>query len=175
MSFDLTAFDLMLLVILAGVIAIGVRRGVAGLVAGLGTLVFWPLLNLAGFLEPLLAFVLAFAAGLLLGQVARVVHSTGLISASSDAARAVMGGVGGLIMGLGLVLALTMSFPTRTNFAQGTFFYPSDRLPSWLFDAVNQSAIQRLLTAPQAKGGLDVWRASMGVRAYLVPDRNRQK
>jgi hypothetical protein len=174
MSFDFTWFDIILVVLLAGIMVLGARRGVAGLVAGLVAVFAWPIVNVLGRIEPLIGFVLALVAGwFVVGTLARNAYATGFISASSDAARTILGGLGGTLMGLGLVVALALSFPiTSTPSAgPGAFSYPSDALPSWLREGVNRSAIQRALSEPPSRGGLGLWRGSAFFKLFAVPDR----
>jgi hypothetical protein len=78
-----------------------------------------------------------------------------------------------LILGLGLVAALSLGFPTRQNPTTGKFFYPSDSLPNWIYDGVNQSVIQTSLSKGRNNGGLGIWSSSKTIRAFLLPDRNR--
>jgi hypothetical protein len=174
MLFGTTWFDWLLVILMAGVIVIGARRGVAGLVAGVVMLFLWPILNLLGRLEPLLGFVLALAGGWAVGLLSRYAYATGIINATSDVARTLLGGLGGVLMGAALMVVLALSFPiTSTPSAgQGAFSYPSDALPNWLRQGVDQSAIQRFLSDPPASGGLGLWRNSAFVKLFVVPDRS---
>jgi hypothetical protein len=175
MSFDLTFFDSILIVLLAGCTVIGLRRGVAGLVVGVGVFPVWFILNVIGGIHPLVGFVLALFAGWLLGQLSKMLHTTGTISAASDTARAVMGGTGGLLLGMGLVAALALSFQTKATPVNGpgSFVYPSrDNLPTLIADGVHDSKIVLWLSSRSANGGLGVWNAAPVVRTLLVPDRN---
>ena len=174
MSFDLTFFDFVLIVLLAGCTVIGVRRGVAGLVVGLGVFPLWLILNIIGGIHPLVGFVLALAAGWLLGQLSKMLHTTGAISAASDTARAVMGGTGGLLLGFGLVMALALSFQIKATPWNGpkSFDYPSgEGVPKFITDSVRGSQITQWLSNPQSRGGLGVWNAAPIVKTMLVPDR----
>lgn len=175
MSLDLTWFDLILTVLFAGVIVLGARRGVAGLVAGVVAVFAWPIINILGRIDALVAFVLALVGGwFVVGMLARNAYATGFINASSDVARTILGGLGGTLMGVALVVALALSFPiTSTPSAgAGAFSYPSDALPSWLREGVDRSAIQRTLSDPQARGGLGLWRGSAFLKLFAVPDRS---
>jgi hypothetical protein len=174
MTFNLTWFDVLLTILSTGIIVISARRGVAGLVAGVAMLFLWPILNLLGRLEPLLGFVLALAGGWAVGLLSRYAYATGIINATSDVARALLGGLGGVLMGAALMVVLALSFPiTSTPSAgQGAFSYPSDALPNWLRQGVDQSAIQRFLSEPPTSGGLGLWRNSALVKLFVVPDRS---
>ena len=175
MSFDLTLFDSLLIVLMAGCTVIGIRRGVAGMVVGVGAVPVWLILNIIGGIHPLVGFLLAFAAGWLLGQLSKMLHTTGAISAASDTARAVMGGTGGLLLGLGLVTALALSFqikPTPWN-GPKSFDYPSgDGMPKLITDSVRGSQLTQWLSKNSTRGGLGVWNAGPVVKSLLVPDRN---
>lgn len=173
MALNLTWFDVLLVVLMAGTIVIGARRGVAGLVAGVAMLFLWPLLSILGQLEALLGFFLALAGGWAIGLLARYAYATGIVNATSDLARTLLGGLGGALMGAALVVVLALSFPiTSTPSAgQGAFAYPSDALPTWLRQGVDRSAIQRFLSDPPTSGGLGLWRSSTFVKFFVVPDR----
>ena len=174
MSFDLTLFDSLLIVLLAGCTVIGMRRGVAGLVVGIGVFPLWLILNIIGGIHPLVGFVLALAAGWLLGHLSKMLHTTGAISAASDTARAVMGGTGGLLLGFGLVMALALSFQIKATpwNGPGKFIYPSpDGMPKIIADGIQDSKIKQWLSEPPARGGLHVWNAAPIVKTMLVPDR----
>ncbi len=159
--------------LLAGVTVIGARRGVAGLVAGLGTMATWAIVNIVAGLEPLLGLLLAVGVGVGLATLAKYLNGIPAFQPSNDIVATGLGAVGGLIMGLGLILAFSLGFPTRPNPGAGTLDYPSGSLPTWLLDGVNQSIIQRTLTSKRKDGGLDIWESSKLVRAFLLPDRNR--
>jgi hypothetical protein len=174
MSFDLTLFDLLLIVLMAGCTVIGLRRGVAGLVVGIGVFPVWFILNIIGGIHPLVGFGLALAAGWLLGQLSKMLHTTGAISAASDTARAVMGGTGGVLLGMGLVAALALSFQTKSTPVNGpgSFVYPSPNgLPKFISDSVHDSKIVQWLSYRPSNGGLGVWNAAPVVKTLLVPDR----
>jgi hypothetical protein len=175
MSFDLTLFDTLLIVLMAGCTVIGVRRGVAGLVVGIGVFPLWLVLNIIGGIHPLVGFLLALAAGWLLGQLSKMLHTTGAISAASDAARAVMGGTGGVLLGMGLIAALALSFQTKaTPFnGPGNFTYPSpDGMPKIIADSIQDSKIKQWLSEPPARGGLGIWKSAPVVKTLLIPDRS---
>jgi hypothetical protein len=168
MTFDLTWFDATLIALLAGTVVIGVRRGVAGLVSGLGGLVVWFGLNLVGGVEPLLALVLAIAVGVGLTSLARSVLAWPPVAGLSDVAGAALGGLGGAAFGAAMVAALALSFPTSPNPAagRGQFYYPSEYLPMAVKVAVGRSVIQRWITSS------GVWQHPGPIRALLLPDRN---
>ena len=170
---DVTWFDLIMMTLLAGVVVIGARRGVAGLVAGLGAVLAWVVINIVAGVEPLLGLFLGAATGFGLAMLAKYINTIPAFQTGSELVSLALGAVGGLILGLGLVAALSLGFPTRQNPSTGKFFYPSDSLPNWIYDGVNQSVIQTSLSKGRNNGGLGIWSSSKTIRAFLLPDRNR--
>jgi hypothetical protein len=172
---DATWFDLVMITLLAGVVVIGARRGVAGLVAGLGAMLVWAIVNIVAGVEPLLGLLLAAGAGFGLAMLAKYFNTLPIFQTDSEWVSIGLGAVGGLILGLGLVAALSLGFPTRPNpsAGRGGFFYPSDSLPNWIYDGVKQSVIQQTLSKGRNNGGLGIWTSSKTIRAFLLPDRNR--
>lgn len=175
MVVDVTWFDLVLMTLLAGVVVIGARRGLAGLVAGLGALISWAILNIVAGVEPLLGLLLAAAAGFGWALLAKYLNTIPALQPASELIATGLGAAGGLILGLGLIAALSLGFPTRPNpsVGRGSFAYPSDSLPNWIYDGVKQSVIQQTLSGGRDKGGLGIWSSSKTIRAFLLPDRNR--
>jgi hypothetical protein len=171
---ELTWWDPLLMVVLAAAVALGVRRGVATLIVAVGSLLAWFILNIIGvFLAPI-AFLLALGAGYGLGVLSRSLINSALESINdSDLLTSLLGGLGGLLLGLSVIAALTLSFPTSPNSTAGRFDYPSTRLPVWLYNAVEKSAVQRFLRNDHARGGLEVWGGASFVRGLLIPDKNR--
>jgi hypothetical protein len=166
------------MVLLAGAVVLGVRRGVSTLIVALGGLVVWLVLNILGlFLAPI-GFLLALGAGYGLGVISRGLINTSLEELNdSSVLSPTLGGLGGLILGLGLVMALIVSFPTSPNPGAGVgrFSYPSGQLPLWLYNAVDGSAIQRFLKNDPSQGGLGVWSNSSILRNLLVPDKAQSR
>jgi hypothetical protein len=170
---DVTWFDLVMMTLLAGVVVIGARRGVTGLVAGLGALLVWAIINIVAGVEPLLGLLLAAGAGFGLATLAKYLNTIPAFQTSTELLSTVLGAVGGLILGLGLVAALSLGFPSRQNPATGQLFYPSNNLPNWIYDGVYKSVIQSSLSKGRKEGGLGIWTSSKTIRAFLLPDRNR--
>lgn len=167
---NFTLLDLLLVALLAGITAAGVRRGIAGLAAGAATITCWFAANQLGDVHPLLAVAVALGAGLAVGRFSSALEP--VPAGNLTGPQAALGGLGGLLAGLGLVAALALSFPTYTNpsDAYGRFEYPSSRVPVWLLQATRDSAIQRFLSEPRERGGLGVWTGSEAVRGLLLPD-----
>jgi hypothetical protein len=135
-------------------------------------------LNILGLFVAPIGFLLALGAGYGLGLISRNLVNTTLESVNDSPTLApLLGGLGGFVLGLGLVMALAVSFPTSPNPAagQGRFFYPSRQLPLWLYDAVEKSAVQRFLRSSAASGGLGVWDNSSILRNLLVPDKAQSR
>ena len=169
MQIDLTWFDAALILLLAGCVVIGLRRGAAGFVIGIGGVIAWAALNVLGLLEPLLGLIVALGAGAGLTALARAALSWPPVANLSDNVSAALGGVGGAVLGASLAAALALSFPTSPNPAagRGHFYYPSAYLPGAVKVAVEDSAIQRWLTST------GVWARPGVARALLLPDRGR--
>ena len=176
MEISLTPFDALLITLLAGIVSVGVRRGLVALVAGAGGLIALPILNMVGVLSLPAGFLAAAVAGVGLAYAARALVGSSLLAGVGEATAAALGGLGGLLIGLGMVAALALSFPTSPNFAAGSgaYFYPSANLAPWLRSVVERSAIARLLSDPPSHGGLGVWGTPGVLRSTLVPDRNRR-
>ncbi len=162
-----------MMTLLAGVVVIGARRGVAGLVAAVGALLAWVMINIVAGVEPLLGLFLGGATGFGLAILAKYINTIPAFQTSSELVSMALGAVGGVILGLGLVAALSLGFPTRFNPVNGSLQYPSDGLPIWILDGIGKSVIQRTLTLGRNKGGLGIWSSSKTIRAFLLPDRNR--
>lgn len=159
----ITWFDALLVTVWAVVTALGARRGLPGLLWGLGGVAACLLLNLAarqvGGL--LLAAGLAVGVGAALVLALRRWHP----AAPERPWHPVAGGLGGAALGGVLVATLTLGFPIEVRVGtQGTTgVYPSTRLPTTLYTAVNRSVLKDSL--------MGVWNAGAGLRTLLVPDR----
>ncbi len=165
MTLGLTFLDVILLIVWAGLVALCAKRGVAGFVVGLGGLLLWPLFNsLAASFKPW-GLILVVPAGLLLGQLSRVVLTTSLAATIPDQVRQIMGGVGGGLLGFFLVLSFSLAFPIKPNPAQNNFSYPSPALDRGVVAMVRDSAFQKF-----ASNNLRVWRGGL-LKSYLLPDR----
>lgn len=158
----ITWFDALLVTVWAVVTALGARRGLSGLVWGLGGVA-------ACFLASLLArgavaaAVLALLLGVVLAVMTRRVVRESLVGPWSAGA----GALGGFALGGLLVATLTLGFPIEVRVGgQGrTGVYPSTSLPPVVYTAVNNSVL---------KGSLRrVWGASPALRTLLVPDQTR--
>ncbi len=151
-----TWFDALLVTLLAIVTALGVRRGLTGLIWGLCALLLCLLVNamtssaaLAALLSLLLSGAAAYAAARIFPQP------------YAQPWFQVAGGVGGFLLGTLLISALALSFPLERR--GGQVSYPARTLPEPLYGAVGNSVIQKRL--------LGVWNGNRVLRLLVVPDR----
>lgn len=119
--------DPLFALLIASLAAFGASRRLTGLWVGLGgVLLLRPLLGLAVG-SPIVALLLALAAGLLLGLLGR-----NLMPALRNGVwwQRAAGAVGGAALGVGLVLALVTSLPIqRSPFDPNQLYYPPRDLP----------------------------------------------
>lgn len=154
----MTWLDILLVMLLALVTALGVRLGLSGLLWGLGSIFTMWLLN-ALIPVPFVVFLLAVGVAVGLGLLsARMPLSP--IHLAPQTWHSVGGGVGGFALGLVTILALSVAFPLSS--AQGIATYPSTNLPIFLRQAVAGSAIQKTMAG--------VWAAPAGTRKLFIPD-----
>jgi|GEM_PF-1634956 len=154
---EITWFDALLVTLWAGVVVLGLRRGLAGLVWVLGLLVVWPLTTLLSSSSAGLALPLAILLGLLVAYVPRYLVQTRV----TEMSHAIVGGVAGLVLGFVLAVALAMSFPISKRGAYST--YPSDKLPPGLQQAVAKSYFVTHL-------GDKVFAGPDWVKRFVAPD-----
>jgi hypothetical protein len=171
MTLELTWLDLVLVTLLAGVVVLGARRGLLGLVSAILSLLLWLVVNAFGSLHPLLGFGLALALGAGMAMLGRNLLSD-LMQNLSDFANQAAGGLGGFIIGLSLICTLALSFPRSENPINKGYNYPSVGLPVWLNEAVTGSAVQKWLVNSPTRGGLGIWSSSGAVvlKNLFTPD-----
>lgn len=131
--------DLLLALLVAAFIALGAERRLAGLMLGVGALLLLRPLLLLGNSSPLLAVVLALAAGLLLALAARRLERVRRLATTPWQ---VAGGLGGGLLGLVLVLAAAVSLPIGFN-EVNQIIYPPQNLPGIVAPAVSGSRVFR--------------------------------
>ena len=151
-----TWFDALLVTLLAIVTALGVRRGLAGLVWGVTALLLCLLVNALtpnAALAALLALLLSGAAAYATARIVARPYARPWFQ--------VAGGVGGFLLGTLLISALALSFPLERQGEKVS--YPAPGLPEPLRGAVEQSVIQKRL--------LTVWNGHRAIRLLVVPDR----
>ena len=135
----MTWIDLLLVLLFAVFIALGAERRLAGLLLGLGGVLLLRPLLLLGEVSPVLAVAAALLAGLLLSLIAR--RLTGRRRVPS-VRYALLGGLGGGLLGAVLVLSATVSLPIERN-AQNQIIYPPQEIPGAVGNAVAGSRLLR--------------------------------
>jgi hypothetical protein len=158
--FGLTWFDGVMVILLAAIVVVGVQRKLAAALAGLATLLLWPLINLLGLVQPLVGLVVAIAFGVGVVVGLRFLQSFEWFPELAEPVQGLAGGLGGLLMGLGVVAALTLAFPASKN-ASG-FAYPSARLG--IANDIYSSRIYKTFSG--------AWNNGLA-KAYVLPDFNK--
>lgn len=153
----ITWFDALLVTLWGAVTMLGMRRGLAGgvwvlvtlLVAFVCNLLSWPIAAVV------LATVLSFAAA---WGVQRVFWAT-----PTHTWHVAVGGVSGFVLGFVIVAALALSLPIKVLGSQGT--YPSDELPSALYYGVVDSLLTQQFDT--------IWGSPSAVKRLIIPDQVR--
>lgn len=156
----MTWFDALLVTLWALVTALGIRRGLAGLLWGVGGVAACFLTNtLVGHAGAAAGLALLLAVGLSV-----VIHRV-IPAPAEHAGHLAAGAVGGFLLGGVLVGTLALGFPMDVRVTpQGrTGTYPSTNLPPAVYDAVKNSAIKDALSA--------VWNGSAVTKTLLIPDQ----
>lgn len=119
---DLTWIDLILVLVIASLVALGANRRLIGLFVGVGALLLLrPLLGL-GQGNPWFSIAVAFVCGLALALLARKLVAPGK---GPELVFKIAGGFGGFMLGAAMVLALATSLPIQRNPAnEREIFYP---------------------------------------------------
>ncbi len=164
MSLDFSWLDLVFALLLGAVIALGMKRGLIGLVSSLVTVLLWVVANIVGGFYPLLGFAVALALGAFVALISKNLLSD-VANSLNDVFNQAAGGVGGFLVGICLVLAVSLSFPMSENRIKGSLEYPSASLPAWTIDAVDKSAFKRW-----ASQGLKAWDRGTIFHSLLTPD-----
>lgn len=154
-----TWFDAFLVTLLAIVTALGIQRGLFGLIWGLSSVVFAFLANMLlprAELAALAALLLSGAVALLVAKKFPYVHG--------EAWTKVVGGIGGFLVGALLISALTLSFPVTLPTAAngGQAVYPAETLSEPLKGLLMQSEVRGALQS--------VWQEPSPLRTLLTPD-----
>ncbi len=112
-------FDIFLIIALAVMTALGIKRKLVGAFIGLAALPLIRVLMLIG--NPWIGIAMTISAGVLLGLLGRniLVHRRGL-----DIPLMVLGGLGGLITGLLFVGLMVTSLPINYDKINNTYIYP---------------------------------------------------
>lgn len=159
----ITWFDALLVTLWAVVTALGARRGLSGLVWGLGGVAACFLANLLGA-GALLATGLALLLGVVLALATRRLLRGHLVRPWHLGA----GALGGFALGAMLVATLTLGFPIGIHVgAEGrSRVYPSSNLSPVLYQAVQNSVLKASL--------MDAWQASPTLQLLVMPDQAHQ-
>lgn len=136
----MTWFDLLLTALVALFTALGAQRKMTGLVIGVGAVVLYRILLIMLVQgSALVALLFALGAGALLGFAGRALVQR---RRGSPTPFAVLGGLGGFLLGLLLLLALITGLPLEVT-VNNTVNYPAAGLPRPLDSAVRQSYLVR--------------------------------
>jgi xanthosine utilization system XapX-like protein len=168
----MTWIDLLLAVLFAVFIALGAERRLGGLVLGLGGVLLLRPLLLLGRVNPLLAVVAALVAGLIFALITR---RLGRPRRVSPLVLALLGGLGGGLLGAALVLSASVSLPLERNSAN-QLVYPPQSMPALVAPAVRGSRVFRegrdILLYPllDAQGDISASRRPVleALHSYLV-------
>lgn len=135
----MTWIDLLLALLFAVFIALGAERRLGGLLVGLGGVLLLRPLLLLGQASPLLAVGVALVAGLALALGARRI---GRQRRLAPALLALLGGLGGGLLGAALVLSAAVSLPLERN-SSNQLVYPPQGVPALIAPAVRGSRVFR--------------------------------
>ncbi|ADV66743.1 hypothetical protein [Deinococcus maricopensis] len=151
----ITWFDALLVTVLAGVTALGMRRGLIGGVWGLAGIVSVLVANLLvpnAIVAAVIALVLAF--------LATIACVRAIPDPVGEVWHLIVGGVGGFALGVVLVGALALGFPIKE--AGRRLTYPSSDLPPVLYSGIVNSYIQARLAG--------VWTGGQAAHTLFIPD-----
>jgi hypothetical protein len=151
----MTWFDALLVTVLAAVVALAARRGLAGGLWGVGAAL---IVLVVYFIS---SGVAASVVALVLGVIVAFAAQRAVFSVVPQPWHMLVGGVGGAGVGLLVVGALALSFPVKVIGSQGT--YPSDELPPAVYYAVVNSFVVRQFTP--------VWGSGELTRHLWLPDQ----
>lgn len=157
-----TWFDAFLVTLLAIVTALGVQRGLFGLIWGLSSVALAFLANMLLQGPELPALV-----ALLLSGVVAVLVAKKFPHVHGEPWTKVAGGVGGFLVGAVLIAALTLSFPVKLgNAITGEqTVYPDETLSGPLKDLLEESELR-----PRLQGLME---QPSPLRTLLTPDLDR--
>jgi hypothetical protein len=112
-------FDIFLLIAIAAITALGIRRKLVGALVGLAVFPLMRIFMVIG--NPWIGVLMAVLAGILVGFLGRnlLIHKRGF-----DIPLMVLGGVGGLFTGLLFVGLMITSLPINYDKVNNTYIYP---------------------------------------------------
>lgn len=159
----MTWVDLVLVVLMASLVALGARRRLTGLVVGVGGAVAVKPLLLLAERSVVAAVLAALGGGLLLGFLGRNAFPEGRNGRIWQGA---LGGVGGATLGVSLVLAMVTALPIqRSPFDPNQLLYPPQNLPPIVQGGVRDAAT--------VAWGRDVLLFPLLVAQDMVPEERR--
>ncbi|MBX3142957.1 MAG: hypothetical protein KF813_04315 [Trueperaceae bacterium] len=170
---DLTWIDLVLVLVIASLVALGANRRLIGLFVGVGALLLMrPLLSL-GQGNPWFSIAVAFVCGLALALLARKLVAPGK---GPELVFKIAGGFGGLLLGSAMVLALVTSLPIeRPASNPGVIYYPPRTVGARLHGALEKSPLvtlgKSILLHPllaDAEGSPQAQRVLSSLHTWLV-------
>ncbi|HEX7003149.1 MAG TPA: hypothetical protein VF168_03075 [Trueperaceae bacterium] len=135
----MTWLDLLLALLFAVFVALGAERRLSGLLLGVGGVLLLRPLLLIGEVSPVLSVAVALLAGLVISLLAR---RLGRRRRLQSGRYALLGGIGGALLGAVLVLSTAVSMPIERN-SLGQIIYPPQQLPGAVGDAVAGSRVLR--------------------------------
>ena len=162
MTTAITVFDALLVSLWAAVTALGARRGLGGAAWGVLGLTVCFLVNLVAP-DGAVALVLS----LLLGVGAVTAARRLIREPLTEPWHLLVGGLGGFVLGAVLVGTLALGFPIQD--AGDHRNYPSQNLPTALYDPIFKSYIRQELNG--------VWElaSNPALRTLLIPDQQHVK
>lgn len=156
----MTWFDALLITVWALIAALGFRRGLGGLIWGLGSAAVAYGLGKVG-LGWLPSSVIATLVAAALGFGVQ----NWLEFADEYIWQRVLGGVGGVLLGGLLVSAIALGMPLR--YQGSKLIYPSDKLPMLLQQGVKESYVRTKL--------MPLWHANSPLKTVFAPDQVKKK
>lgn len=134
-----TYVDVLLVVLVAVLTALGAKKHWIGLAVGVGGVALLRPLLVVGSRDPWIAVAAAFAGGVLLGILARRLSAP---ARGKAIAETILGGIGGALLGFALLATLVTSLPIQRNPAnEREIFYPPRNVPAGLAQVLERSPL----------------------------------
>ncbi len=137
-----TWIDVVLVLMVAITTALGAKRRLVGLVVGAGAVLLLRPLMVVGSRDPWVALAAALVGGILLALIGQRLVSPALRQRWPGT---VLGGLGGLMLGLAMLVALVVSLPIERSPAnQNALIYPPSNAPLGLSEVFKRSPTVRM-------------------------------
>lgn len=137
-----TWVDIVLVLMVAITTAFGAKRRLVALVVGAGGVLLLRPLLVVGSRDPWIALAAALVGGILLAVIGQRLVSPALRQRWPGA---VLGGLGGLILGSALLVAIVVSLPIERSAAnQNALIYPPSNAPLGLSEVLKRSPTVRM-------------------------------